>query len=194
MPKHIAIILGHPDPAGGHFCHALADAYADGASGAGHTVSRIDISRLDFPLLRTKEDFERGNPPSAISEAQDVIREADHLLIVYPLWHGTMPALLKGFIEQVFRPGFTLEHRDGKWPVKLLAGRSARIVVTMGMPAMVYRWFYFAHSLRSLERNVLRFCGIKPVRENLFGMIDGADDAKRRKWLEKMRSLGAAGQ
>ena len=174
-------------------CHALADAYADGAAGAGHSVSRIDVSRLDFPLLRTKEDFERGNPAPAIGEAQDAIREADHLLIVYPLWHGTMPALLKGFIEQVFRPDFALEYREGKWPVKLLAGRSARIVVTMGMPAMIYRWIYFAHSLRSLERNVLRFCGIKPVRENLFGMIDAADDAKRRKWREKMRSLGAAG-
>ena len=149
---------------------------------------------LIFPLLRTKEEFERGNAPPAISEAQDAIRQADHLLIVYPLWHGTMPALLKGFIEQVFRPDFTLENREGEWPVKLLAGRSARIVVTMGMPAIVYRWFYFAHSLRSLERNVLRFCGIKPVRENLFGMVEAADDAKRQKWLEKMQKLGAAGQ
>ncbi len=194
MPRHIAILQGHPDPAGGHLCHALADAYANGASDAGHSVSRIEVAGLDFPLLRRKEEFERGSAPPAVREAQDAIRQADNLLIVYPLWHGTMPALLKGFIEQVFRPDFALEYREGNWPVKLLAGRSARIVITMGMPAMVYRWFYLAHSLRSLERNVLRFSGIKPVRESPFGMVDAVDDTKRLRWLAKMRKLGAAGQ
>ena len=194
MPRHIAILQGHPDPAGGHLCHALADAYANGASDAGHSVSRIEVAGLDFPLLRRKEEFERGSAPPAVREAQDAIHQADNLLIVYPLWHGTMPALLKGFIEQVFRPDFALEYREGNWPVKLLAGRSARIVITMGMPVMVYRWFYLAHSLRSLERNVLRFSGIKPVRESPFGMVDAVDDTKRLRWLAKMRKLGAAGQ
>lgn len=194
MPGHIAIIQGHPDSGDRHLCHALADAYAEGACDAGLTISRIEVADLDFPLLRRKEDFERANAPPAICEAQDTIRNADHLVIVYPLWHGTMPALLKGFIEQVFRPDFALEYREGKWPVKLLAGRSARIVITMGMPAIVYRWFYLAHSLRSLERNVLRFSGIKPVRESLFGMVDAVDNTKRLKWLAKMRNLGAAGR
>jgi putative NADPH-quinone reductase len=79
------------------------------------------------------------------------------------------------------------------WP-GLLVGKSARIVVTMGMPAFVYRWYFLAHSLRSLERNILRFCGIGPIRETLFGMVEGVSPAKRAAWLEKMRAFGRAGR
>ena len=50
MPKTVAILQGHPDPAGGHLCHALADAYAEGAAAAGHRVLRVEIAQLDVPV------------------------------------------------------------------------------------------------------------------------------------------------
>src|SRR5918995_2622225 len=135
MPKRIAIIQGHPDPDRSRFCRALADAYAEGAADAGHQVRRIEVAELDFPLLRTKEDFQSGAAPAAIRQAQEAIGWAEHLLIVYPLWLGSMPALLKAFLEQVFRPGFAMGKADEEkgWS-KRLAGKSARIIVTMGMP------------------------------------------------------------
>ncbi len=70
---------------------------------------------------------------------------------------------------------------------KRLTGKSARIAVTMGVPAFFYRWYFGTHGLKGLERNILGFVGIGPIRESLFGMIEGASDAKRRKWLERMR-------
>ncbi len=192
MARRIAIIQGHPDSAGHHLCHALADAYAKGAEAAGHHVQRIEIAQLDFPFLRTKEDFNSGSPPLILRPAQDAIANADHLVIIYPLWLGSMPALLKAFLEQVFRPGFAFELTDparGKMR-KLLKGKSARIVVTMGMPAFIYRWYFGAHGLRSLKRNILGFCGIAPVRESLVGMADAMSGANRGKWLAKMAELG----
>jgi putative NADPH-quinone reductase len=123
------------------FCHALADEYAKGCEDGGHEVRRIEVARLEFPWLRTKDEFEKGTPPDSIKQAQDAIRWADHLVIFYPLWLGSMPALLKAFLEQVFRPGVAFEYRaQGKMAKKLFTGKSARIVVTMGMPALVYRW------------------------------------------------------
>jgi putative NADPH-quinone reductase len=102
-----------------------------------------------------------------------------------------MPALLKGFLEQVARPGFAIaESRSGGMPTKLLTGRSARLVVTMGMPALVYRWYFRAHSLKALERNILGFAGIAPIRETLVGSVDGLSEAQRQKWLGKLESLG----
>jgi putative NADPH-quinone reductase len=89
-----------------------------------------------------------------------------------------MPALLKAFIEQVMRPGVALEYREHGFPKGLLAGRSGRIIVTMGMPALIYRWYFRAHGVRGLERSVLKFAGMKPVRETLLGMVDAASDAK----------------
>lgn len=178
MAKRILIIEGHPDPSGTHFGNALATAYAQAAEEAGHGVARIVVARLDFPLLRTKEDFEKGQPPELIRAAQESIRWADHLVLIYPLWHGDVPALFKGFLEQVFRQGFATESEPGRIWKKGLTGKSARIVVTMGMPAFVYRWFFRAHSLKSLERNILKFVGIKPVRETLVGMVGALDDRK----------------
>lgn len=195
MAKRIVIIQGHPDAGARHFGHALADEYAKGAEDGGHDVRRIDVAALDFPLLRTKEDFEKGVPPDAIKVAQEAIKWADHLVILYPLWLGSMPALLKAFLEQVLRPGFAFEYqKSGGMAKKLLTGKSARIVVTMGMPAFVYRWIFFAHSLKSLKRNTLWFCGIGPVRSTIIGSIEGLREQQRMGWLDELRGLGMLGK
>lgn len=191
MARRVVIIQGHPDPAGGHFCHALADAYADGAVAGGHEVRRIDIAVLDFPWLRRKQEFEQDDPPAAIGKAQQAIAWADHLLIVYPLWLGTMPALLKAFWEQTLRPGFAHDVGARGWK-KLLSGRSARIVVSMGMPALVYRLYFHAYGLKALEHSILRICGIRPIRTSLIGNIEARDGVARAQWMQKMLDLGRA--
>lgn len=194
MLKNIAIVQGHPDPSKKRFGRALQAAYEEGARKGGSPVRVIDVAALDFPLLRSKEEWEKGIPPPAIREAQETIRWADHLVFFYPLWAGSMPALLKGFLEQAFRPGFAINSGinsgGGLLAAKPLAGRSARIVVTMGMPAFVYRWFFLAHSVKSLERNILGLCGIEPIRVSLVGHVDDADSTARDRWLAKMRWYG----
>lgn len=132
--------------------------------------------------------------PAALEDAARAIRDAEHIVFVFPLWLGTMPALLKGFLEQVMRPGVAFAHPEpGKsgFAATLLKGRSARVVVTMGMPAFLYRLWFLGHGIAGIRRNILNFVGIKPVRETLFGMVEGASDAKRGKWIASMRSLGA---
>jgi putative NADPH-quinone reductase len=192
MSKNIVIIQGHPDASKQHFGHAFSEAYEKGAHEGGHNVKTIVVAALEFPLLRSAEDFYEHEPLSIIQQCQADIRWADHLVIVYPLWMGSMPALLKGFIEQVFRPGFAMqpEKKGTKWR-QLLKGKSAHIIVTMGMPALVYRWFFGAHSLKSLERNILRFTGITPIKESLVGNVEG-NTKHRQRWLEKLHALGKA--
>lgn len=190
MGTRIVIIQGHPDAHGGHLCHALADAYAEGARATGHELRRVEIARLDFPVLRTKEAWTSGPLPEALRDAQEAIGWAQHVVLVFPLWLGTMPALVKAFLEQVLRPGFAVQAGSGGPWRRALAGRSARVIVTMGMPASLYRWFYFAHGVRGLERNVLAFCGLKPIRQTLIGMVDGGGKARHDEMLAKARALG----
>ncbi len=192
--RKIVIIQGHPDPAGMRFCHALANSYALGAMKGGHAVRRVDIAKLEFPLLRTQHDFERGPIPESLQDAWDAIRWADHIVFVFPLWLGTMPAILKGFLEQVARPGYAFQYVEHGFTKKLLAGRSARLVVTMGMPAIAYRLWYMAHGLRGMERNILKFVGITPVHETLIGMIGDLSEARRDAWLERLSALGFSGR
>jgi putative NADPH-quinone reductase len=192
LRKNILVIDGHPDPEKSRFCHALTDAYADSARSAGHTTKIIELSALDMPLLRSRREWESEALSPAIRQAQTLIGEAEHLVIVYPLWLGSMPALLKGFLEQVFRPGFAIDFGKHTFMPGKLTGKSARVIVTMGMPAVIYRWFFMAHSLMSLERNVLRFVGLKPIRHNIIGSIEGSP-AARQKWLDRIREFGKRG-
>ena len=142
MSKRILLIQAHPDAEHPHLGHALEASYANGASGAGHSVRHVALARLDFPLLRSQHDWEEGTVPASLKPAQDDIAWAEHIVFFFPLWLGDMPALLKGFLEQVARPGFAIHREKGgsPWGNKGLTGRSARVVVTMGMPALVYRW------------------------------------------------------
>ena len=189
--SRILVIQGHPDRSTPHFGHALAEAYVRGAREAGHEVRILDVAALDFPLLRSKAEWDDGALPPARVPAQQDIAWAQHLVLLFPLWRGAMPALLKGFLEQVARPGFALSKVDGKTlPHKLLAGRSARIVVTMGMPALVYRWIYRAHSVKALERNILGFVGIAPIRETLIGQVETLHPADRQRWVDRLRAIG----
>jgi putative NADPH-quinone reductase len=192
MPKRLTVIQGHPDRAGGHLGHALARHYMLAAGAAGHEVRLIEIAKIDFPLLHSQREWETGYLPGDLSEAQEAIAWAQHLVIFFPLWLGTMPALLKAFLEQVLRPGFAFDRKTPEDPWRAsLSGKSARLVVTMGMPAPLYRWYYFAHGLRGMEREILGFCGIGPIKETLFGMVETT--TKRAKWLRKLEALGRAG-
>jgi putative NADPH-quinone reductase len=193
LKKRILIIDGHPDSRPERFIHALSKAYGEGARLAGHEVRTVAVGILDFPWLRWREDFYDNPAPEAVRACQESIAWADHIVISFPLWHGTMPALLKAFLEQLLRPGFAFADEAGHFPRALLSHKSARIIVTMGMPALVYRWFFHAHGSKSLQRSILEFCGIKPVRTSLIGMVEGS--ARRRTaWLARIQELGRLGR
>lgn len=191
MVARVLVINGHPDPAAERLCAALAEAYVRGAHRAGHEVRRIDVGAADFPLIRSAADFTQGGPPPAMKVAQEAVAWADHLVLVFPLWLGGAPALLKGFLEQVFRYGFAISS-PGEGVKGLLKGKSARLVVTMGMPAQAFRWIFGAFGSRSLERGLLWICGISPIRRTLFGAVETVSPEARAGWLAKMEALGAA--
>ncbi|GAA0280906.1 NAD(P)H-dependent oxidoreductase [Alteraurantiacibacter aestuarii] len=190
--SRILILNGHPHDDPDHFVHALAAAYAAGADDL-HETRRIDIARLDFPILRDPGDWKSGDLPESLRDARDALEWADHLVIIYPLWLGDMPALLKGFLEQIARPGIAIEPKESGMYRQLLKGKSARLIVTMGMPAIAYMQFFRGHSVKSFKRNILQFVGIKPVRVSIIGMVDHSD-RHRRKWLRKVERLGRWGR
>ena len=189
--KKIVILDGHPDPAEGHFINAICDAYESGAQKAGIDVRRIDLAELDFPILRKAQNWEEKAPPS-LENAQQSIAWADHIFLAYPMWLGGMPAYTKAFLEQLTCGGFAIaKGEDGKGWRQNFKGKSARIVVTMGMPGQLYRYYFGAHSLKSLERNILGFAGVHPIRDTLIGLVDAMGEKRRAKILSRIARLGA---
>jgi putative NADPH-quinone reductase len=188
--KNITVVDGHPDPSRSRLTHALVDRYVEKAKATGLKVRRIDIARIEYPVLRSTSEFYNTPTPEPLRQAQADIAWADHIVFFYPLWHGNMPALLKAFIEQIFRPGFAVAY-GGKqrFPKPLFKGKSAHVVVTMGMPAFVYRAFFGAYGVKSFERSVLAFCGISPITQTLLGGAGGNCACRVRKWLDGMPAL-----
>lgn len=187
--KTILVINGHPDADHGHYTAALADAYLSGARAGGHSASLVEVARVPIDFLRTEEEFARPAPP-AIAEVQDTLKAADHLVLVYPLWLASMPARLKAFLEHMGRADFFLaERKSGGWPIAKMTGKSARVIVTMGMPAFAYRLIYRAHSLKALEGGILGIAGFRPIRDTVIGMV-GASEAHRKRMLDKVEALG----
>jgi putative NADPH-quinone reductase len=193
LSRNILILDGHPDPANERFVHALAAAYRAGAEEAKHSVRVLRLADLEFPLLRSQADYEKGEPVETVRHCQALFEWAQHVVILYPLWLGSMPALLKALLEQILRPGFAFSApRLGRWRVKFLTGKSARVVVTMGMPGFWYRWWFRAHSLKSLQRNILRFIGFRRVRTTVIGTVANLSSAQRGEWLSTLQALGRA--
>lgn len=191
MTKRILVLLGHPDCRPERFGTALAAAYSDAAKAAGHEVRRLDLADIDTPLLGGQWEFETPPPPH-IQAVQGDILWAEHIVLLFPLWLGATPAKLKALLEQVFRAGFGMEPSP-RGPVAMLKGRSARLVVTMGMPAIAFRLMFGAHGLLALEKGVLRLAGVSPVRKTVIGGVEAIGGRERLEWLARMRRLGAAG-
>jgi len=189
MSKKVLIILGHPNKE--TFCGSLAESYKKGALISGAEVKEILISDLRFdPVLhRGYKEIQELEPD--LVEAQELIKWAEHLVFVYPTWWATMPALLKGFIDRVFLPGFAFKYRENSafW-YKYLTGKSARIIVTMDAPAWYNFLAYGNAGQKAMKRGTLQFCGIKPVKVTTIGGVKGMKKEQLTNWLTKTEKLG----
>lgn len=183
----ILVINGHPDPAPERLSAGLASAYAEGAQRAGHQVRRIDVGALDFAILRRVQDFMAEPGEDSVLNAREEIRRAEHLVFVFPLWLGGPPALLKAFMEQVGRNEFLLGQSKSGFPVGKLKGRSARLIVTMGMPTIAYRLWFGGFGVRAFARGILGLSGVRPVGITYFGM---PSEARCRDWTARARKMG----
>ena len=183
----IAIIVGHTRH--NTFCEALGRAYRCGAMAGGHEAALFVTAAMGFdPVLH--EGFERVQPLEAdLKAARDAMLAADHVVIIFPLWLGTLPAILKGFLERVVQE----ELVGAGWPQKSLKapkGKSCRVIVTMGLRGFIERWWFGARAVKMLTRNILGFVGISPIHTTIYGNVDGVTAERRRVWIDEVENLG----
>ncbi len=188
--KKILLILGHPNKE--TFCGSLAESYKKGALKAGAEVKEISVGDLQFdPILHLGYKEIQELEPDLV-KSQELIKWADHLVWVYPTWWATMPALLKGFIDRIFLPGFGFKYRENSslWD-KLLKGKTARLIITLDAPAWYNFLFYGNAGQKAMKRATLEFCGIKPVRITTIGSVKMLTSKQLKTWIEKIEKLGA---
>lgn len=189
MSKKILIVNGHPNKDSLNF--ALADAYKKGAIASNAEVQEIIIRDLQFnPNLEFGYQKRTELEPDLLA-AWEKIKWAEHIVFVYPIWWGGLPAVMKGFFDRLFLPGLAFAYRENSvWWDKLLTGKSAHMIVTMDTPYWYFRFVYGNPGINQLKKNTLEFCGIKPVKVTVFSPIRNMKPDVLKKYLAKTEESG----
>lgn len=187
--KKVLIILGHPNKES--FCGALAESYKQGAVEAGAEVRTIALADLDFALNLKLGYKEIQELEPDLKAAQEAISWSEHIVWVYPIWWATMPALLKGFLDRTFLPGFAFKYRkDSPFWDRLLTGRSARMIVTMDAPVWYNYWINGNAGPKAMKKATLEFSGFKPVKVTAIGSVKSLKSEQLDAWVNKIKNLG----
>ncbi|ODC03570.1 NAD(P)H dehydrogenase [Terasakiispira papahanaumokuakeensis] len=183
------VLVINANPKASSLCQSLADQYAAVATGQ-HDVEQINIRDLDFKVS-LDEGYDSVMPlePDLVA-LQKKIQWAEHLVIVSPVWWGTIPAKFKGALDRTFLPGFAFKYIEGKsTPEKLLKGRTSELIITLDSPPFWYRYIQGDVIYKHLKHTVLSFTGIKNTSSTYFGPVISADPNKREAWLKKVAQL-----
>lgn len=191
MSKKILVLLGHPDKE--TYSGQIADQYEAGARAAGHEVTRVNLGELTFdPILHKGYKEIQALEPDLLA-LQETIRMVDHLVIVYPNWWCTMPALLKGLFDRFWIPGFAFNFdKTTKKLIKRLEGKTARVLIVAGTHSPFQTWWKFGDYTNEIQYGILEFAGIE-TKVTAFGPCDKVDNVCRDKWLGKVEKMGRDG-
>jgi 1,4-dihydroxy-2-naphthoate polyprenyltransferase len=186
----VLIIVGHPRP--GSFCSSIADAYAGALAESGeHMVYRADLAQVNFdPHLRFPSPLMQPLEPGLL-ELKNTLISADHVVFVFPTWWGTMPAILKGFLDRVLLPGEAFDEQGENYH-GLLKNKTGELITTMDAPGWVYRLIYRSPGVSAMKNAVLRFCGFTQVRATQFARVKHLNSWERGNCLAKTSRLASS--
>lgn len=191
MHKKILVLLGHPDHE--TFSGSIADHYQAGAEDAEHEVRRINLGELQFDPILHKGYKEIQELEPDLQYVQESFQWADHIVIVYPNWWVTMPALLKGMFDRMWLPGFAFNFdKETKQIVRRLKGKTARVIIVSGTHSPFKSWWLFGDYTNEIQYGVLEFAGISTVVK-AYGPCERVSDGRRTRWLNEIEALGAKG-
>jgi len=193
--KKIFILLGNEDC--DTLTGAMASAYEAGAREAGYEVKRINICDLKFDPILHKGYKEIQALEPDLERVQNYMKWADHFVLFYPNWWGSMPAILKGMFDRMFLPGFAFRFpktgilRVFRWE-KMLKGKSATVFITMNTRPVIAR-FLFGDNSNEIKQNILEFAGYN-TRLVKLGPVEKWPESKVKKTLHDIMAMGKRGK
>ncbi|MAQ59393.1 NADPH:quinone reductase [bacterium] len=190
--KKIVLICGNPDIES--FTGSVLDTYEAAAIQNGHEVSRFNLSEMKFDPILHKGYKEIQPLEPDLVKLQDAIRMCDHLVIAYPNWWTTMPALLKGLFDRFWLPGFAFNfNKKTKRVESHLKGKTGRVFILSGSHSPFKTWWKYGDFTNEIQYGILEFAGIK-TKVSAYGPCERAENACRTKWMKEIAKLGAAGK
>jgi putative NADPH-quinone reductase len=191
---NILVILGHPRKES--FCHAIGGAVREALAANGHTAVFHDLYEEHFdPVLPHQEIPKDAAVCYSVQKHCQEIKNADGVVIIHPNWWGQPPAILKGWIDRVIRPGVAYEFLVGDTgegvPCGLLKARAALVFNTSNTDAKREK-NVFGDPLETLWKNcIFGLCGVRDVHRRTYGVIVTSTVEMRKKWLDEVRKMTA---
>ena len=189
--KKILVFLGNPNNES--YTGRLADAYVKGAQEAGYTAERINIGDLNFdPILHSGYHAIQQLEPDLLM-LQEKIKEADHVVFIYPNWWCSMPAAFKGLFDRMWLPGFAFNFdKQTKKLIQHLKGKTARVIIVAGTHTPFKTWWKFGDFTNEISHGILGFAGFK-VKVTAFGPSEKVSPETLDSWAQKVKVLGKKG-
>ncbi|KLU59360.1 general stress protein 14 [Peptococcaceae bacterium CEB3] len=190
----VLIVYAHPNPES--FNAAVLEHIKRGLTETSHNFTVIDLYQEGFdPVLRFDAERKRRDlcQDPATEKYRELVRQADHLIFIYPIWWSGPPAILKGFIDRVFVSEFAYTY-EGNLPKGLLKNKTAWVVYTADSPGWYISLIRCNTEWTTMKRAVLKFCGFGKIERLMFAGLKHSDRGKREKWLtdlyNRARTLG----
>lgn len=185
------ILIINANPKSDSLCKSIAKHYAH-VAGRKHELKTVDVGDMDFEI-NLIEGFDHALPlEQDLLNLQSMIRWSEHIVIVCPVWWGTIPAKFKAAIDRAFLPGFAFKYIEGKaTPEKLLKGRTSELIFTLDTPPFWFRFIQGNPIYKQLKRSILDFTGIKNTSSTYFGPVISSNENNREKWLEKVQRMAS---
>lgn len=194
MSKRILVILGHPDSQSDTYSGQVADMYQQVAAESGHEVKRVNIADLHFDPILHKGYREIQPLEPDLLAMQEEIKLADHIVVVYPNWWVTMPALLKGLFDRIWLPGFAFNFNKENGKVEQhLKGKTARVFVLSGSHSHFKTWWKFGDFTNEIQHGILGFAGVQ-TSVSVFGPCEKVNSVCKEKWLAEVEKLAKKGR
>ena len=187
LKRKIVVINAHPSSTS--FNHALMQAYIE-AVPSDVQVEVIEIGKLNFePNLKFGYEQRMELEPD-LQTAWEKIISADHLVWIFPVWWGGLPAVSKGFIDRLFLPSQAFSYLENSNRIRgHLKDKTARIITTLDQAGWTYKWYFGEPSTRQLKDTTLKFCGVGSVKTHYLGPVRDSSLAQRQIWLAFMQEL-----
>ena len=196
------IIYYHPHE--GSFCSAIRDAVISGLEVGKHEYKLVDLGLDEFdPVMRAKdlkvfamagrigEEGLEGVDPIVLKYMKK-LRWAEHIVMIFPIWWMSMPAMMKGFVDKVIFPGVVYKMEGGNL-VSMLSGlKQVTIITTMNTPSDVYKSMFNNSIEGSLIKGTFNKIGIHDIRWISLNMVKQVGDEKRWVWLDEIETEFAA--
>jgi len=187
--RNVLVINANPKPTS--LCQSMANHYAQTAA-QHHNVKQLDISQMEFAInLQHGYDHALELEPDLV-KFQQLIEWSEHVVIISPVWWGTVPAKFKGIIDRTFLPNFAFKYVEGKSiPKKLLKGRTSELIITLDSPPFWYKYIKGNAIYKQLKHSILDFAGFSNRKTTYFGPVISSSHQQRERWLNVVSKLAS---